>query len=130
MSTLAINRTDAGIALGDLIAAAGVALAGFVYELFSHGVYSLLMIYAFAFPLLLGALPFAVRALHGKKQLSAWCVRLLHWGIATMTVGCLFQGALEIYGTTSCFVQWYWVAGPLLVLGAIAAQCLRKKFEE
>ena len=127
MSTLAINRTDAKIALGDLIAAACVALAGFVYELFSHGVYSLMMIYAFAFPLLLGALPFAVRALHAKKQLSDWCVRLLQWGIATLTVGCLFQGALEIYGTTSSFVQWYWVAGPLLVLGAIAAQCCSKE---
>lgn len=130
MSTLAINRTDARIALGDLIAAAGVALAGFAYELFSHGVYSLMMIYAFAFPLLMGALPFAVRALHAKKQLSAWCVRLLHWGIATLTVGCLFQGALEIYGTTSYLAQWYWVAGPLLVLGAVAAQCCGKAHEE
>ena len=33
------------------------ALFGAVYELFSHGVYSYCMIYAFAFPLLLGDIP-------------------------------------------------------------------------
>ena len=34
------------------------ALFGAVYERFSHGVWSCFMVYAFAFPLLLGLMPF------------------------------------------------------------------------
>ena len=41
-----------------LLLALVLALFGAVYEVFSHGVYSYYMLYAFAFPLAGGALPF------------------------------------------------------------------------
>ena len=37
-----------------------VAFAGAVYEHFGRGVYSYYMIYAFAFPLLMGVVPYSV----------------------------------------------------------------------
>ena len=53
-------------ALGHLAAAALCALFGTVYERFSHGVYSYYMIYAFALPMMLGALPLLLLALRGR----------------------------------------------------------------
>ena len=37
-------------------------------------------------------------------------------GIATLTVGSLISGALEIYGTTSPLIVVYWIAGAALTL--------------
>lgn len=96
------------------------ALFGAVYELFSHGVFSYFMIYAFAIPLVLGALPSLVRAL---KALPAPCKRAANaWssGVATLTVGCIFQGALEIYGTTNQLAIVYPVAAAVLLVAGIA----------
>lgn len=89
------------LAFYHLLFAAVTALGGFVYEQFSHGVYSDFMMYAF---------------LPGR-----WCVRLYHWGIIALTVGCLFQGALEIYGTTSRLVMGYWIAGGACFAGSLVA---------
>lgn len=106
------------LALYDLLFAAVTALGGFVYEQFSHGVYSDFMVYAFL-PLVLGACPLLIRALCGKALPGRWCVRLSHWGIIALTVGCLFQGALEIYGTTSRLVMGYWIAGGACFAGSL-----------
>lgn len=76
------------LALYDLLFAAVTALGGFVYEQFSHGVYSDFMVYAFLPPLVLGACPLLIRALCGKALPGRWCVRLYHWGIIALTVGC------------------------------------------
>ena len=57
MSTSAIDRKCVKLALYDLLFAAVTALGGFVYEQFSHGVYSGFMVYAFLPPLVLGACP-------------------------------------------------------------------------
>ena len=74
-----------------------------------------------AFPLVLGACPLLIRALRGKALPGRWCVRLYHWGIIALTVGCLFQGALEIYGTTSRLVMGYWIAGGACFAGSLVA---------
>ena len=55
MSTSAIDRKCVKLALYHLLFAAVTALGGFVYEQFSHGVYSDFMVYAFLPPLVLGA---------------------------------------------------------------------------
>lgn len=107
------------LALYDLLFAAVTALGGFVYEQFSHGVYSDFMVYAFLPPLVLGACPLLIRALRGKALPGRWCVGLYHWGIIALTVGCLFQGALEIYGTTSRLVMGYWIAGGVCLAGSL-----------
>ena len=119
MCTSAIDRGSAKLALYDLLFAAAVALGGFVYEQFSHGVYSDFMVYAFLPPLVLGACPLLIRALRGKALPGRWCVRLYHWGLIVLTVGCLFQGALDIYGTTSWLVMGYWVAGGACFVGSL-----------
>ena len=121
MSTSAIDRKCVKLAFYHLLFAAVTALGGFVYEQFSHGVYSDFMVYAFLPPLVLGACPLLIRALRGKALLGRWCVRLYHWGIIALTVGCLFQGALEIYGTTSRLVMGYWIAGGACFAGSLVA---------
>ena len=88
------------------------ALFGAVYEIYSHEVYSFYMIYAFAFPLVGGAVPFAILALlanHGYP--SALARNLYHSGIATLAVGSIVRGVLEIYGTTNRLSSYYWPIG-------------------
>ena len=116
MSTSAIDRKCVKLALYDLLFAAVTALGGFVYEQFSHGVYSGFMVYAFLPPLVLGACPLLIRALRRKALPGRWCVRLYHWGIIALTVGCLFQGALE-----SRLVMGYWIAGGACLAGSLVA---------
>ena len=93
------------------------ALFGAIYELYSHGVYSFFMIYAFAFPLVCGALPFAVLALLRIRKYPCLLVyNLINSGIGTLTVGSIVRGILEIYGTTNHLSNYYWLIGILLYL--------------
>lgn len=96
------------------------ALFGALYELFSHEVYSLYMIYAFVFPLVGGSLPFAVYALTGTKYPPAIARNLYHAGIATLTVGSIVRGVLEIYGTTNALSRLYWFVGAGFVIAGVA----------
>lgn len=96
-------------------------LFGAVYEIFSHEVYSFYMIYAFAFPLVGGTLPFlTLGILRVRKYPNTISKNLYHGGIITLTIGSVLSGVLEIYGTTNALVVIYWVVGiPMVVLGAI-----------
>ena len=89
---------------------------GAVYEAFSHGVYAFGMVYAFAIPLLGGVLPTLLLTRHGRALPSDTAVQLWHFGISALTVGSLFSGALEIYGTTSRLTAVYWLAGGVCLL--------------
>ena len=62
-------------------------------------------------------------ALHRTPRLPArYGGKLWHTGIATLTVGSLFQDVLEIYGTSSALTPIYWIMGGLLLLsGAVLA---------
>lgn len=101
---------------------------GAVYEYFSHEVYSYYMIYAFAIPLAGGTLPFLAMALkQNGRYPGAMSRNLYHAGIATLTVGSIISGALEIYGTTNALVMAYWVVGAILIVGSAIA---RKGSEE
>ena len=92
MFTSATERT----AFLYLLATIGVAAFGGVYELFSHGVWSGFMVYAFAFPLVLGTLPFAWLALHKHPLPRPWVYRLHHAGVATLTLGSVMEGVFAI----------------------------------
>ncbi len=92
------------------------AIIGMVYELFSHGVYAYSMLYAFAFPLLGGVLPFLLLAKYGKQYPSEASLMLWHFGISALTVGSFFSGALSIYGTTSRLTVVYWLVGGVYML--------------
>ena len=94
-------------------------LFGAVYELFSHEVYSYYMIYAFAFPLVLGTLPFMI--LHSKKirrYPNIFARNLYHSGIAALTVGSIVRGVLDIYGTSNRLSTCYWWLGGSFIIGA------------
>lgn len=90
-------------------------LFGAVYEYFSHEVYSYYMLYAFVFPLAGGVLPFFLLALGDFPLPDRVSFNLYHSGIASLTVGSIVQGILEIYGTTNRLVSVYWIAGLLFV---------------
>ncbi len=96
------------------------ALFGAVYELFSHEVYSYYMIYAFALPLLLGVLPYAL-LLNAKKYPCRTAAALWNSGAAVLSVGCAFRGALDIYGTTNSLIIVYPVAGAVLLTAGLIA---------
>ena len=104
--------------LGNIAGTVFLALFGAVYELFSHEVYSYFMIYGFAVPLMLGVMPYALllisRKVPGRAALNLW-----NSGIATLSVGCVFRGVLEIYGTTNSFSVIYPVSGLLLLTAGL-----------
>lgn len=95
-------------------------LFGAVYERFSHEVYSGYMIYAFVFPLAGGALPFMSMSLFGCRHLPGRLpLNIYNAGIATVTVGSIMEGVLEIYGTTNDLLRFYWYIGIGLVIVGI-----------
>ena len=123
-ATLFTSDTDfAKTAFVYLLVSIACALFGAVYELFSHEVYSFYMLYAFLFPLVGGVLPFLAMSLLSRKNQSTkrtWM--LYHCGIATLTVGSILCGVLEIYGTTNAMTRWYWIlGGGFCFLGIIPA---------
>ena len=92
---------------------------GAIYELFSHEVYSYFMLYAFLFPMIGGLFPFFLLAYSHMRLPDRIACHFYHAGIATLTVGSLFTGVLEIYGTTNRLTVMYWIVGAILfVLGA------------
>lgn len=96
------------------------AFFGAVYELFSHEVYSYFMIYAFAIPLVLGALPNLVIALKGLRAPGKLAANAWNSGVAALTVGSIFKGALDIYGTTSQLALVYPVVAAILLVAGLA----------
>lgn len=95
-------------------------LFGAVYEYFSHEVYSNFMLYAFVFPLAGGVLPFFGIAFYRIPIPGRAARNLYHSGIASLTIGSVMEGVLEIYGTTNRLVLVYWVLGiGFLLLGLI-----------
>lgn len=99
---------------------------GVIYEMFSFGVYSNYMIYAFMFPLV-GGLVFWLMVGTARRQIrySRLFVQCQSAAIATFTLGFVFKGILDIYGTASDLTNVYWIAG--FALAALAAGALLKE---
>lgn len=137
MSTSVINRTFLKTAFTYLIVSIFVALFGGIYEIYSHGVYSNFMIYAFAFPLVGGCLPFFLLGMWSYigdnthpiylQPPGTLCRNLHHSGIATLTVGSIIRGVLDIYGTTSYLSKIYWIVGIAFLLSGIILYICKKK---
>ncbi len=107
-----------------LIASALVAAAGWMYELFSHGVYSNYMIYAFMVPLVCGALPdilAATRGCRSKKRSGSSASGLRLAAVVTLTAGSLIKGVLDIFGTTNRLLVVYPIIGLALAIAALIA---------
>lgn len=122
MSTSATERAT----FTYLVVTAFVAIFGGVYEAFSHGIWSGCMVYAFAFPLGLGALPFSWKALKKRPLPSRWCLRFHHASVATLTVGSIMEGVHRIYGATNRLTLLYWIVGIALLILAQTIRLLRK----
>ena len=88
--------------------------------MFSNGVYSIYMLGAFIFPLLLGCVVFFVFSKQ-KKSPSLYSRYLYHSGVAAFTVGAFIEGILEIYGTTNRLTVYYWYIGATLFSAGIVA---------
>jgi hypothetical protein len=130
-----------------LAASIVIAAAAAVYGLFSHGVYSYFMTYAFMIPLLGGALPHLIAAMknaHGEPENSTGKAEIPAESegragfakifdakdtqlavIATLTAGSLLKGVLDIYGTTNSLLLAYPVMAAAICV-AWAAVMLRK----
>lgn len=120
------TKKQSKIALIYLLISIFCALFGAVYEHFSFGVYSYHMLYAFAYPLIGGALPSLIISLLDTKgspwRISEWMYRC---GIATLTVGSIIRGVLDIYGTASKLTQWYWYIGAAMIAAALLLYALK-----
>jgi len=113
--------------LGHMIFAIFIAVFGAIYEKFSHEVYSYYMIYAFMIPLCLGSFAYLLASKKAKKEprnitISAW-----NAVVVTLTIGSIFQGILEIYGTTNRLVWFYPVAAIIFLLIAIGSKFLNNR---
>lgn len=95
-------------------------LFGFIYEKYGHGVYSNFMIYAFAFPLIGGMIFWLLIGTSRRNFYFSKVFLNCHAAsIATFTVGSIFKGVLDIYGTTSKLCKVYWTAGVILAFIAV-----------
>ena len=87
--------------------------------MFSHGVISNYMIFAFTIPLTLGVLvSFLMYALK-MKQVTRVQISLYNASVATLTLWSIINGVLEIYGTTNWKVNLYLGLYVLLFLGSL-----------
>ena len=121
------DRKHVKVAFIYLIVSVFCIAFGWIYEQYSHGVYSEAMIYAFIYPLCGGCLPFTALSLFGKVSVNLWVKCFYHPGIATLTVGSIVEGVLEIYGTTNTLTQVYPIVGWILIGVGVAlyiGQCV------
>ena len=90
----------------------------YVYSLFGHGVTSPFMSYAYAFSLVLGVGGFIlVGQLHLENRMA---FNLYNAGIATLTVGSLLRGIIDIAGADTIYPVYYFVVGAgLAVVGGL-----------
>lgn len=118
---------------GYLMIALFCALFGAVYEYFSHEVYTYYMIYAFIFPLVCGTFMLFTLLLIDCKLPDRLSLNIYNAGVATLTVGSILEGVLEIYGTSNPLLRMYGYVGAALTgLGALLylTRCLLKKNSE
>lgn len=96
-------------------------LFSYIYECFSHGVYSSYMTLLLLFPLLGGAFPALLLQIVPAARRPSSAVKNA-WGaaVATLTAGCCLTGVFEIYGSVSSLLYAYWIAGTILYVLAVA----------
>ena len=104
------------------------ALFGAIYENYSYEVYSYYMIYAFAYPMIMGVLPFMIIYKCEKIRMPGRISEnLYNAGVGTLTIGSIVEGVLLIYGTTNVLSKIYFVVGiGMVVLGIVSylLQCI------
>ncbi len=97
-----------------------LVLFGAVYEMFSHGVFSFYMLYAFSIPLVFGVTLYLI-LLFLRKYPDRVFLNLWNSAIAAFSAGSVFKGVLEIYGTTNSLVIVYPICGCIMAVSALAS---------
>lgn len=91
------------------------AVFGGIYEIFSHGVYSNYMMYAFLFPLIGGTLYNLILYSLRLRLQRGLSLIFYNTGIAALTIGSIVRGILDIYGTDNILANVYRYAGVVFV---------------
>ncbi len=95
-------------------------LFSIIYESFSHGVISNFMIFSFVVPLVFGVgINYMFYFFKIKKLPSRIQNKIYNAGIATLTIGSIMEGVLQIYGTTNSKIYVYLVVGIILLFTSI-----------
>ena len=100
-----------------------------VYEHFSHGVYSGFMIYAFLIPFIGLFVPSILNRFILKREIPDMAKLSLKCGIATLTVGSIYKGVLEIYGTSTNFEIIYLTVGLVLCILAVILMTIKSNIK-
>jgi|GEM_PF-3615546 len=108
------------MALHYALAAAGAGVFSYIYESFSHGVYSIFMTHLFLIPLLCGAVPSFLLALSRKVYVDPTARLLWSALVLTLALGSATQGVVEIYGTTTDYIVMYPVFAAILLVILVA----------
>lgn len=106
--------------IGHLIVAILVFVIDRVYSIFSHGVSSLAMSTMVVSILILGVAGYRLMGLtrhqrFTKKGVNRF-IQLYNSGIATLVVGQFLKGVLDIAGTGSPYIKYYFIASGILIL--------------
>lgn len=94
---------------GCMIAALITAVFGMIYEIFSFGVFSFAMIYAFGF--FAAGMIFWRVAGKRRKTVSSMASCFFNAGLATLTLGSVLKGVLDIYGSSNSLLIIFPVLG-------------------
>lgn len=100
-----------------------------IYEIFSHSVYSLPMILSFLWPMIGGAFVYTLL----MKAPARWrpsmpAAILYNSGLVLFTLGSIFKGVLDIYGTTNRLLMVYLVGGAFFLLSGLLSYLLQSAF--
>lgn len=101
-----------------------LAVAGLIYEHFSHGVFSYFMMYAFLIPFVFSFVPALILYLNGKEVRSKSAKTLWDSGTAFLTAGCILKGILEIYGTANAKLILYVIVALFCYLSSALSEIL------
>ena len=98
---------------------------GLIYEMFSHGVYSNYMLYAFAIPLIFGFIVYLIiYKFNLNRYLSELGMSIYNTFILMLTLGSIMKGFLDIYGTTNKLIFIYFILSIVLIIISVVANVI------
>ena len=94
-----------------------ILIFGIIYEMFSHGVVSYYMIFAFLIPLI----NFLINTIFisSKIKVNKFSKNLFSMSIYTFTFLSIIKGVLDIYGTTNNLIFVYLIVGLILLVASV-----------
>jgi hypothetical protein len=100
-----------------------------VYALFGHGVRSDAMDFMFLYPLVGGGVFLCIFLLLKKHETDPgfrFCRNAYNSGLAALTAGALLQGIVEIAGTGSGLIRYFFIAGYALCAAGAGGMLWRR----